>query len=182
MRASKIDHSFAALERAADRARVEPFAKPCVTQAAKARIASAFNHCEEAASDLERFLAHAAADAKDRSLHRVLYDAAKEVGDLPITLRAALEAVDAFVEVGGTAIGALQRAGLEACVSVCGRSDATILEAVEHAFLRALSVYDDALEEIVGAPPGFADVIVEQRKTLSRWHRELAARPPCDAR
>jgi hypothetical protein len=151
-------------------------------QSTKARISSALNRCEEAASDLERFLGHAAADAKERALHRVLYDAAKEIGDLPFALRGALESVEAFVEIGGTAMGAIERAALESRVALCGRNDTTILEGVDHAFLRALSVYDGALEEIVKAPPGFADLLLEQRKIVSHWHRELAARPPCDAR
>lgn len=176
MRSSKIDHSFAALEGAAERAHVDAFAKAHVSQTAKARIASAFNHCEEAASDLERFLGHAAADAKELGLHRTLYDAAKAVGDLPIALRSALDAVDAFAEIGGTAGGAIQRAALEAHIAIAGRSDETILEGVEHAFLRALAVYDEALEEIAQAPPGFAELLLSQRRVVSRLHRELAAR------
>jgi uncharacterized protein (TIGR02284 family) len=160
MRASNIEH------------------EPPVSQSAKTRISSAFNHCEEAASDLERFLAHAAADAKDRGIHRALYDAAKTVGDLPIALRTTLRSVDAFVEIGGTATGALQRAALEARVAVSGRDDATILESVDHAFQRALSVYDGALEEIVKAPTNFAQILLEQRKTISHLHREIATRWP----
>lgn len=158
------------------RAHVEPFAKAHVSQSEKARIASAFNHCEEAASDLERFLAHAAADARDRELHRGLYDAAKTVGDLPIDLRAALESVDAFVEIGGTTRGVIERVALEARVTVRGHDDAVLLERVEEALLRALAVYDGALEDIVGAPPGFAQLLVEQRKTISHVRRELAVR------
>jgi len=179
MRTFKIDHSLAALERAADRAHVEPFAKAHVSQPEKAHIASALNDCEEAATDLERFLAHAAADAKERNLHHTLYDAAKHIGDLPIALRAALDSVDAFVEIGGTAGGALHRAALEARIAISGRNDANILEGVEQAFLRALSTYDEALEEIVRAPPVFAELLIDQRKTISHLHREIAARTSC---
>ena len=57
MPASKSDHAFA---------------KVTVSQAVKAHISSPLNRCEEAASDLERYLAHAAADAKERGLHRAL--------------------------------------------------------------------------------------------------------------
>lgn len=180
MRASKIDHSLAALERAADRAHVAPFAKANVSQSTKSPIASAFNHCEEAASDLERFLAHAAADAKDHELHRVLYDAATLVAELPFSLRSALASVDAFVEIGGTTRGALQRAALGARAALSGPDDAVLLDAVERAFLRALSVYDEALEEITKAPAGFAQLLLEQRRVISHLHRDLARRSRSD--
>jgi hypothetical protein len=75
--------------------------------------------------------------------------------------------------VGGTAGGAIERATLETRVALAGRSDAVVREEVERAFLRALGVYDDALEEIIGAPPAFAELVLDQRKTISRLRREI---------
>lgn len=174
MRAGKTDHTLAALEGAADRAHLEPFAKAHVTQKTKARISAAFNHCREAALDLERFLSHAAADAKSRTLHRALYDAARTVGDLPPALEEALSSIDAFVETSGTARGALRRVALEARVAVRGRTDALVLEETDAAMLRALGVYDDALAKLTKVPVGFTDLIVAQRAKISHLHRELA--------
>lgn len=176
MRANKNDHTLAVLENAANRAHLEPFAKAHVTQKTKAKISAAFNHCREAALDLERFLSHAAADAGDRALHRALYDAAKTVSELPPALAEALESIDAFVETSGTARGALRRVALEARVAVRGRTDALVLEQIDAAMIRALGVYDDALAGLTRAPPGFVDLIVAQRAKISHLHRELMRR------
>lgn len=177
MRAGKTDHTLAALEGAAERAHLEPFAKAHVTQKAKARISNAFNHCREAALDLERFLSHAAADAKDPALHRALYDAAKSVGELEPALEAALRSIDAFVETSGTARGAIRRVALEAKVAVRGRTDALVVAAIDDAFVRATGVYDDALAELTKAPRGFVDLVVTQRAKIAHLHRELARLP-----
>lgn len=154
---------------------MRPLEHQHVDQRTKARITSPLNHCEEAASDLERFLAHAAADANDRTLHSWLYDAAKAVGAIPIELREALVSVEAFAEIGGTAGGVLRRAALEGRLGLGGRSDWVIRQEVDDAFTRALSAYDTALEEVVKAPQPFVDLLLEQRKTLAHLHRDLAA-------
>lgn len=174
MTTSKTDHTLAVLEEAADRAHLSSFAKAHVTRKDKTLLASTLNRCIEAAADLERFLGHAAADAKDPGIHRTLYDAAKTVGDLPAALRSALESIDALVETTGTTRGAFRRAALEARVAARGRNDRLVLDEVERAFLHALAAYDDALAALTKAPPGFVELVVAQRKAVSHLHRELS--------
>jgi hypothetical protein len=179
MRPSKLDHSLAALERAAERAHEEPFAKSHVDWRTRGHITRPLDRCEEAACDLERFLAHGAADARDTALHAWLYDAAKTVSAISIAIRDALVSVDAARDLGGTARGAVRRVAFEALVGLGGRDDAIVRREVDEAFLRALSVWDVALEDAVGAPQPFVDLLLQQRKTISRLHRELAGRWPC---
>lgn len=174
MRAGKTDRALAALEGAADRAHLEPFTKVHVTQKTKTRISAAFNHCREAALDLERFLGHAAADTRNRAGHKRLYEAAEAVSELPPALEEALRSIDAFVETSGTARGALRRVALEARVTVRGRTDALVLRQTEAAMLRAIAVYDDALADLTRVPRGFVDLVLAQRTKLSHLHRELA--------
>lgn len=174
MRPGKNDHVLAVLEGAADRAHLEPFTKARVTPRSKARISAAFNHCREAALDLERFFAHAAADARDRGLHRRLYEAAESASELAGALEDALRSIDAFVETSGTARGALRRVALETRVAVRGRTDALVLREIDDAMLRAIAVYDRALAHLGRVPPGFVDLVLAQRTRLAHLHRDLA--------
>lgn len=175
-RVARTEHTFAKLEEAADHAHLEPCAKAHVSMRTKARIATAFDHCIEATNDLERFLARAAADASDRTLSRELYDAAKAISELRGVLDEALASIDAFIDTSGTARGVLRRMKLEAQVALRGRTDALVVEETEEALLRAIEVYDRALDELTKAPRGFAELVASQRKRLSFLHRRLARR------
>jgi hypothetical protein len=178
MQPSKLDRSLAALEHAAERAHDEPFVKTQVDWRTRGRITRPLDRCEEAASDLERFLAHGAADARDGAMHAWLYDAAKTVSAMGIAIRDALASIDASRDLGGTTRGAVRRAAFEALVGLGGRNDEVVRREVDDAFLRALSVWDVALEDVVAAPQPFVDLLLEQRKTIARLHRELAGRWP----
>src|SRR5436190_19971181 len=100
--ARKEDRRLAVLEAAADRVHLKTFRKAVIPQKTKARIATALNWCIEAATDLERFLGHAAAGVQDKSTHEALHDGAKISGDFVLELQAALRSVDAFVANEGT--------------------------------------------------------------------------------
>lgn len=173
MKTNELDHTFATLEHAADHAHLAQFEKSEITQKLKGALASALGDCIAAASDLERFLAHAAPAATDRDLHHLLYDAAKQVGDMPAALRDALRSVDAFAELGGTAAGLLERAGLEVKVALEGHSDRMLRGATDEAFLRALETYDRAVEQVARTRSGFLDLVLEQRKALARLQRHV---------
>jgi uncharacterized protein (TIGR02284 family) len=167
------DHALAMLEAAAERVHTSSFVQGEVDKHERTRISTALNECIEGVLDVERFLAHAAADARDPDLHLWLYDAAREVAAFPVGLERALASVGAFVERSGTARGALRRAALEASVALRGRTDALVLRQTENAVVRTVAKYDDALARLATCTPGFVLVVVDQRKDLARIHREI---------
>ncbi len=168
--------TFAALEAAVDHAHMGSFEKANVSQKLKARVSSALNHCIEAATDLERFLGHAAVGLKDRTMHDALHDAEKTAGDFVLALQDALRSIDAFVDNQGTGVGALRRAAFELDIAFSGRTDQRVLARVETALLRTIGVYDQALQELGMRSGAFHMLVAEQREVLSAIHRDLAHR------
>lgn len=134
-------------------------AKTLPSPAARTLVVLALHRCEEAARDLQRFLGRAARDTQDLVFHGALFDAAGTVGALLIGLRETLISIGVFIDIRPVENS---ETGLTFAI-----------EDVDHEFWRALSVYDGALEDIVSAPREFLELLLEQRRTIARLHRDL---------